>query len=84
MTEDPSRDNLAREATQALEFIQRPTKLLRITSMIRELLNEVRQSPLDEAARTRLRGVYERSLTELKDALSEGSPAGTGGAGLPA
>jgi len=39
--------------------------------MIRELLNEVPQAPLDEAAGTRLRGVYERSRTELKDALSE-------------
>lgn len=39
--------------------------------MIRELLTEVPQAPLDEAAGTRLRGVYERSRTELKDALSE-------------
>ncbi len=53
------------------EFIQHPAKLLRISQMVRGLLEEVRQSPLDESGRERMRGVYERSLHELKDALSE-------------
>lgn len=53
------------------ETIQHPSKLLRITSMVRGLLEEVRQSPLDEAGRKRMREVYESSLNELKDVLSE-------------
>ena len=56
---------------QAGEFIQRPAKLLRIASMIRELLEEVRQSSPDEAGRKRLRAIYDRALAELKDGLSE-------------
>jgi hypothetical protein len=54
------------------EYIPHPAKLLRITQMVRGLLEEVRQSPLDESGKTQMRGVYERSLHELKDALSEG------------
>jgi hypothetical protein len=53
------------------ELIQHPAKLLRITTMVRGLLEEVRQSPLDDAGRKRMREIYESSLHELKDALSE-------------
>lgn len=53
------------------EFVSQPAKLLRIASMIRELLEEVRQSPMDDAGRKRLREIYERALAELKDGLSE-------------
>jgi hypothetical protein len=53
------------------EFVEQPGKLLRIASMVRELLEEVRQSALDEAGRRRLQQVYERSLAELKEVLSE-------------
>jgi hypothetical protein len=52
------------------EFVQHPAKLLRIASMIRELLEEVRQSSPDEGGRKRLREIYERSLRELSGALS--------------
>lgn len=48
-----------------------PAKLIRIASMIRELLQEARQSSLDESSRERLRGIYVRSLSELKQVLSE-------------
>jgi hypothetical protein len=53
------------------EFVQQPSKLLRIASMIRELLEEVRQAKLDESSRKRLLEIYERSITELKETLSE-------------
>ncbi len=53
------------------EAIQHPTKLLRITAMVRGLLEEVRQSPLDEQGRKRMREIYESTLGELKDVLSE-------------
>jgi len=52
------------------ETISEPAKLLRIVSMVRELLEETRQTPIDERGRTHLRQIYERSLGELKDVLS--------------
>jgi hypothetical protein len=48
-----------------------PDKLIRITAMVRELLEETRQAPPDERGRMRLREIYERSLGELKEALPE-------------
>ena len=48
-----------------------PSKLIRIASMTRAMLDEVRQSPLDEAGRQRLRRVHERSLDELREVLSD-------------
>lgn len=51
--------------------ITQPTKLIRIASMTRATLDEVRQAPLDEAGRKRLLGIYRRSIDELKDVLSE-------------
>jgi hypothetical protein len=53
------------------EFVSQPAKLLRIASMIRELLAEVRQSSLDEPGRKRLRTIYDRAVAELKEGLSE-------------
>ena len=51
-------------------FIQQPAKVMRIGSMIRQLLEEVRNAPLDEAARARLRDIHARSLSELEDGLA--------------
>ena len=50
--------------------VTQPTKLLRIASMTRAMLDEVRQAPLDEAGRTRLMRVHDRSLAELREVLS--------------
>ncbi|MBW8827295.1 MAG: bacterial proteasome activator family protein [Acidobacteria bacterium] len=52
------------------ESVEQPAKVMRIGSMIRQLLDEVRQSPLDEASRVRLREIYETSVHELADGLS--------------
>ena len=52
------------------ESIEQPAKLLRIGSMVKQLLEEVRQAPLDEASRGRLREIYEQSVRELADGLS--------------
>lgn len=51
-------------------FVQQPAKVMRIGSMIRQLLEEVRNAPLDEAARARLRDIHARSLSELEDGLA--------------
>ena len=50
--------------------ITEPGKVLRIGSMVKQLLEEVRQAPLDEASRERLAEIYERSVIELSEALS--------------
>ena len=51
--------------------VTEPSKLLRIASMTRAMLDEVREEPLDDAGRSRLLSIYERSLEELKGVLSE-------------
>ena len=50
--------------------VTEPAKVMRIGSMVKQLLEEVRQAPLDEASRERLAEVYERSVVELSEALS--------------
>ncbi len=46
------------------------SKLLRIGTMIRELLNEARRAPLDEDGREHLREIYTKSVAELREVLS--------------
>jgi hypothetical protein len=52
------------------ESVAEPAKLLRIASMVRELLDETRQASMDEAGRKRLASIYQRSLGELGEAIS--------------
>lgn len=51
-------------------FITEPSKLMRLGSMTRAMLDEVRQAPLDDAGRTRLLSIYRNTLDELKEVLS--------------
>ena len=53
------------------EAITQPAKLLRIATMVRELLEETRAASLDEPGRVRLREIYQRSLDELREVLSQ-------------
>lgn len=55
----------------AQETIAEPAKLLRIASMVRELLEETRHAPIDEDGRKRLAEVYQRSVEELGESISE-------------
>jgi hypothetical protein len=52
------------------ETVEQPAKVMRIGSMIKQLLEEVRQAPLDERSRTRLAEIYETSVRELAEGLS--------------
>ncbi|MFZ4515839.1 MAG: proteasome activator [Acidimicrobiia bacterium] len=52
------------------ETVSRPTKLIRIASMVRTMLDEVRRAPLDEEGRAALRRIHERSVHELEEVLS--------------
>jgi hypothetical protein len=51
-------------------LIEQPAKVMRIGSMIKQLLEEVKAAPLDDASRQRLREIHQRSIVELEDGLA--------------
>ena len=53
-----------------VESVEQPAKVMRIGSMVKQLLDEVRNAPLDEKSRTRLKEIHEQSVRELASALS--------------
>jgi hypothetical protein len=57
-------------AEDAREAVAHPAKVMRIGTMVRQLLDEVRQAPLDEASRKRLSDIYHRAIDELGEVLS--------------
>lgn len=59
------------ESTQSIiDQIEQPAKVMRIGTMIRQLLEEVRSAPLDEASRVRLKEVHQASIKELEAGLA--------------
>jgi hypothetical protein len=60
----------ATDSVAPRESVSEPAKVLRIGSMVKTLLEEVRQAPLDEKSRTRLREIYEQSIHDLSEGLS--------------
>jgi len=58
------------QAHEEGEQVARPTKLIRIASMVRSLLEEARRAPLDDAGRRSLKAIHERSVRELEEILS--------------
>ncbi|RBY74964.1 hypothetical protein DQ239_18225 [Blastococcus sp. TF02-09] len=57
-------------ATQIGEMVEQPAKVMRIGTMIKQLLEEVRAAPLDEASRNRLRDIHASSIRELEQGLA--------------
>jgi Protein of unknown function (DUF2587) len=55
---------------EVAEQVEQPAKVMRIGSMIKQLLEEVRAAPLDEASRNRLREIHESSIRELEQGLA--------------
>jgi proteasome activator-like protein len=53
-----------------VEMVEQPAKVMRIGSMIRQLLEEVRAAPLDEKSRVRLREIHQSSIKELEEGLA--------------
>jgi hypothetical protein len=51
-------------------LVEQPAKVMRIGSMIKQLLEEVRSAPLDEASRAQLADIHRRSITELESGLA--------------
>jgi hypothetical protein len=58
------------EEEHQTESVNEPAKVLRIGSMVKTLLDEVRSAPLDEKSRVRLREIYEQSIRDLSQVLS--------------
>jgi Protein of unknown function (DUF2587) len=53
-----------------VEVVSEPAKVMRIGSMVKQLLDEVKAAPLDDASRERLAAIYQRSIDELGSAMS--------------
>ena len=70
LLEAPRAEAAGGEDEQTTESVEQPAKVMRIGSMVKQLLDEVRNAPLDEASRVRLREIYEQSVRELAGALS--------------
>lgn len=67
---EPQEAGAGPDDEEAGESVEQPAKVMRIGSMIKQLLEEVRQASLDEASRSRLREIYETSVKELAEGLS--------------
>lgn len=52
------------------DLVEQPAKVMRIGSMIKQLLEEVKAAPLDEASRARMREIHQTSVKELEDGLA--------------
>ena len=64
------RDGATSSEGSVADLVEQPAKVMRIGSMIKQLLEEVRSAPLDEASRTRLRDIHRRSIAELEQGLA--------------
>ena len=58
------------EGKSLTDLVEQPAKVMRIGTMIKQLLEEVRSAPLDEASRNRLRDIHRSSIQELEDGLA--------------
>src|ERR1700731_4568665 len=58
------------EERSVTDLVEQPAKVMRIGSMIRQLLEEVKSAPLDEASRARLKDIHQTSIKELEDGLA--------------
>jgi hypothetical protein len=66
-------DNDSDESSQEraiTDLVEQPAKVMRIGSMIRQLLDEVKAAPLDEASRNRLKEIHRASIQELEAGLA--------------
>ena len=56
--------------TSVTDLVSQPAKVMRIGTMIKQLLEEVKSAPLDDASRNRLREIHQTSVRELEDGLA--------------
>jgi hypothetical protein len=69
-TSEPLRSDANLDSVEDTENVLAPAKVMRIGSMVKQLLEEVRGTPLDEKSRERLAEIYERSIVGISSALS--------------
>ena len=82
MTANPDDDNIEiitgpsdgldtdEDGRSITDLVEQPAKVMRIGTMIKQLLEEVRAAPLDDASRSRLREIHATSIRELEDGLA--------------
>jgi len=68
--QDPSAGDGKPRGSSLQDLVDEPAKVMRIGTMIRQLLEEVKSAPLDDAARGRLAAIHARSIKELEDGLA--------------
>jgi len=66
----PEQDGVATGGSPIADMISQPDKVMRIGTMIKQLLEEVRAAPLDDRSRSRLRDIHTSSIRELADGLA--------------
>lgn len=65
--QDRDADSAADDDLSVTDLVEQPAKVMRIGTMIKQLLEEVRAAPLDDASRSRLREIHAASIAELED-----------------
>ena len=79
MTSNPEEDGVeiiggtsapSDDGTSITDLVEQPAKVMRIGTMIKQLLEEVRAAPLDDASRNRLRDIHRTSIRELEEGLA--------------
>jgi Protein of unknown function (DUF2587) len=65
-----SGDDTDQQQQSLTDLVEQPAKVMRIGTMIKQLLEEVRAAPLDDASRNRLREIHATSIRELEDGLA--------------
>ena len=66
----PDADGGRQRPPNPSDLVEQPAKVMRIGSMVKQLLEEVRSAPLDDRGRARLADIHDRSIAELKDGLA--------------
>ncbi|MBB6627825.1 bacterial proteasome activator family protein [Nocardioides sp. KIGAM211] len=66
----PGSDDADGDERAITDLVEQPAKVMRIGSMIRQLLEEVKAAPLDEASRNRLKEIHQASIKELEAGLA--------------
>jgi hypothetical protein len=67
---EEARDEGEDELRELTDLVEQPAKVMRIGSMIRQLLEEVKAAPLDDASRNRLKEIHRASIKELESGLA--------------
>jgi len=66
----PSEEEDGDDLRELTDLVEQPAKVMRIGSMIRQLLEEVKSAPLDDASRNRLKEIHRSSIKELESGLA--------------